>query len=71
MFWVDLGEPEFSQTRARDNPFEFASGWANAFRFVFSNQYRALDDRRLATLVWLVRVSFALSALLVAVEFAL
>lgn len=68
MFWVDLGEPTFSQDRAQTNPFEFANSWLNALLFVFSNQHRAIADRRLTALVWLVRASFAFSALLVIIQ---
>jgi hypothetical protein len=70
MFWVDLGEPSFSLSRAKEDVFGFAQGGLNAFLFVFGNQYRAVQDRRLTFLVWLVRISFALGFVAVLLQFA-
>ena len=68
MFWVDLGEPSFSLSRAQNNSFEFASSSLSALQFVFSKQYRAVEDRRLCGLVWLVRGFFAASIVLIIIE---
>jgi hypothetical protein len=58
--WRELGEPELSANRAQDNPFAFAQSHINVLQFVFSNQYKTVQDQRLATLVQWVRVSLGL-----------
>ncbi len=68
--WVDLGEPTFSLSRLQDNPFKVLWGLTSGLLYVFSNNYKAAQDRRLAILVWQVRALFALSGLFVIIQFA-
>jgi hypothetical protein len=74
--WVDLGEPTlpgtFSKKRTPANPFGYLKdGGFGIIRFVFSNQYKNVDDPKLANLIWVVRASFVASGILIAIQFAL
>jgi hypothetical protein len=62
MLWVDLGSPTlpwtFSKNRTWANPLgALPDGGLGILRFVFSNQYKKLDDPKLANLIWVVRTS--------------
>ena len=72
MTWVDLGEPDISPPKPAnpENLFKWIISSQNAWLFVFSNQYKAVQDRRLNFLVWLVRGSCALSFLFTIIVFA-
>jgi hypothetical protein len=74
--WVDLGEPTlpwtFSKNRTWLNPLGASpDGGLGILRFVFSNRYKTIDDSKLANLIWVVRASLIVSAVLVIVVFAL
>jgi len=75
MLWVDLGEPTLPINlgkRTLTNPFGYLrDGGLGIIRFVFSNQYKKIDDPRLTNLIWVVRAALAATAVLVIIEFAL
>lgn len=49
----------------------YVAGFRTLGFALFSNQYKAVNDRKLTFLIWLVRASFALSLLLAPVLFSL
>lgn len=70
-FWVDLGEPTLWGKRTLTNPFGYSSdGGLGVLRFVFSNQYKNVDDSKLANLVWVVRASLVASVVMIIILFA-
>ena len=76
MLWVDLGSPilpwTFSKNRTWANPSGVPpDGGLGILRFVFSNQYKNIDDSKLANLIWLVRISFVAGIVLMIISFAL
>jgi hypothetical protein len=76
MLWVDLGEPTlawtFSKKSTLANPLGASSdGGLGMLRFVFSNQYKNIDDSKLANLIWVVRTSFIAGIVLIIICFAL
>jgi hypothetical protein len=76
MLWVDLGSPTlpwtFSKNRTLANPLGAPpDGGLGILRFVFSNQYKDIDDSKLANLIWVVRVSFIAGIVMMIIFFAL
>jgi hypothetical protein len=65
--WVELGSFTLRDERRRtiSGVFEwYIAGWRTLAFVLFGNQYRAAQDRRLTSLVWLVRVSFTVAIVL-------
>ncbi len=60
--WAELGRPYLSMGReVADNPQKvFRTGFLT-FKFIFSSQYKRLDDARLRTMIWLIRGLLALA----------
>ena len=76
MLWVDLGSPTlswtFSKNRTLANPLEaLPDGGLGILRFIFSNRYKDIDDSKLANLIWVVRISFVASIVMIIINFAL
>lgn len=75
MTWVELGEFTWWDPRRKqlDGLFEWYIAGMRTLGFVlFSNQYKAAHDRKLAFLIWLVRASFiqSLGLFLVLITFS-
>lgn len=70
MIWIDLGEPTLWGKRTLTNPFGYLrDGGLGVLRFVFSSQYKNLDDSQLANLIWIVRASFIASIMMAIILF--
>jgi hypothetical protein len=68
MTWVELGEFSLWDVRRKQINADLIKWYFAGMRTIgfalFSNQYKAVQDRQLTFLIWLVRVSFALSFVL-------
>jgi hypothetical protein len=65
--WVGLGAPSLSPIQASANPLNPLLGLIGTLLFVLSGQHRKVQDRRLTGLVWIVRASFCVAAVLTSI----
>jgi hypothetical protein len=62
--WMDLGQPGMSADFARNNTLQFARSGFLTLGYVFSSSHKKLNDGWLNALIWLVRVFFSFSLVL-------
>lgn len=58
--WKELGAPRFDPNWARGNCTEFLQSFVRLFRFIISDKYKSLNDRKLSNLVLIARGALAL-----------
>jgi hypothetical protein len=55
--WAHLGRPSFpSIAEHTANPSRFVQSGFLTLRFIFSSEYKSLEDERLSQLIWLIRI---------------
>jgi hypothetical protein len=62
--WIELGKPEISGVWILKNPLQFPISAALFIGFILGTRYRALQDSRVTTLVWSIRMLFVLCFIL-------